>query len=88
MTTRNHCFQKQRLGRAIRTETHRLVVWQSPDEPDSAAAIELYEYADGPVEKKNIAAENPEIVRQLRAILDRHPAPETGTPRRQRNRAN
>lgn len=83
-----HCFQKKRLGRAIRTETHRLVVWQGPDEPDSAATIELYDYTDGPVEKKNIAVENPEIVRQLRAILDRHPVAETGTARLQRDHAN
>ncbi|MCU0749837.1 MAG: sulfatase [Akkermansiaceae bacterium] len=83
-----HCFRRDRLGRAIRTETHRLVVWQNPDEADSAAVIELYDYADGPVEKKNIASDNPEIVSKLRAILDRHPKPVTNKPRPQPNRAN
>lgn len=82
-----HCFRRDRLGRAIRTETHRLVVWQNPGEPDSAAAIELYAYADGPVEKKNIAAENPEKVSQLRAMLDRHPKPAFNDAPRQRNLA-
>lgn len=69
-----HCFQKKRLGRAIRTEQHRLVVWQNPGEPDSAAAIELYDYKNSPMELKNIANENPDIVKELKAILDRHPA--------------
>lgn len=82
-----HCFRRDRLGRAIRTETHRLVVWQNPDEPDSAAAIELYAYADGPVEKKNIAAESPQIVSQLRAMLDQHPKPASNNTRRQRSPA-
>lgn len=70
-----HCYRIHRLGRAIRTDRYRLVVWKRPDQPDSEAAIELYDYQDGPVERRNIASEKPEIVGQLKAILDRHPAP-------------
>jgi iduronate 2-sulfatase len=70
-----HCYQRHKLGRAIRTETHRLVVWQNPGKPDSTAEIELYEYPEDRIERKNIAAEQPGIVAGLRAILNRHPEP-------------
>jgi iduronate 2-sulfatase len=76
-----HCFQKKRLGRAIRTDSHRLVVWKNPGQPDSAETLELYDYRNGPVETKNIAAEHPEIVRELREILERHPEPGPNTKR-------
>jgi iduronate 2-sulfatase len=70
-----HCFQKQRLGRAIRTDRYRLVVWQNPGQPDNEESVELYDYQNGPVETKNIAVEQPEVVRELREILNRHPQP-------------
>lgn len=75
-----HCFQRHKLGRAIRTATHRLVVWQNPGrqnpgKPESTAEIELYEYLEDRIERKNIAAEQPAIVAELRAMLDRHPQP-------------
>jgi iduronate 2-sulfatase len=70
-----HCFQKQRLGRAIRTDRYRLVVWKNAGQPDNEESVELYDYLNGPVETKNIAAERPEVVRELREILNRHPQP-------------
>jgi iduronate 2-sulfatase len=70
-----HCFKRKRLGRAIRTEHHRLVEWRNPGEPESAAAIELYDYRGGPVESVNLAAARPDLVAELRAILARHPEP-------------
>jgi iduronate 2-sulfatase len=70
-----HCYRINRLGRAIRTDRYRLVVWNRLDRPESEAAVELYDYQDGPVERRNIAGERPEIVRELKAVLDRHPKP-------------
>jgi iduronate 2-sulfatase len=68
-----HCFPRARMGRAIRTDRYRLVEWKKPGAPAESAAIELYDYQNGPVEKKNLAAEKPEVVAELRAILNRHP---------------
>lgn len=72
-----HCFMKQRLGRAIRTERYRYVEWRNPDHPETEAAIELYDYSDGPVEKRNLASSRPELVRAMKTILARHPEPVT-----------
>lgn len=75
-----HCFRLARLGRAIRTDRYRLVEWRNADEAESAAAIELYDYTEGPVERENIAQARPEVVKELRAILAKHPAPVQGPP--------
>ena len=37
----------------------------------SAAELELYDYQTDPDETKNLAAEQPEVVASLRAILER-----------------
>jgi len=69
-----HCFPRgELLGRAIRTERHRLVEWKKIGAPAESALIELYDYTDDSVESRNLAAEQPEIVARLRAILARHP---------------
>ncbi|MDP1589416.1 MAG: sulfatase [Prosthecobacter sp.] len=68
-----HCFPKQKMGRAIRTERHRLVEWKQPGAPADTAEQELYDYEADPLETKNLAAEQPEVVKTLRAILARHP---------------
>jgi iduronate 2-sulfatase len=68
-----HCFPKQKMGRAIRTERHRLVEWKKPGARPENAEIELYDYVADPRETKNLAAEQPEAVKQLRAILNKHP---------------
>ena len=71
-----HCFPRGgKLGRAIRTERYRLVAWTPLGKPSSTPSYELYDYKQGPVETQNIAAQHPEIVATLRAILDRHPSP-------------
>lgn len=62
------------LGRAIRTDRYRLVEWKKTGEPEETAEFELYDYQNGPVEMRNIAAEKPEIVAELQAILATHPA--------------
>jgi iduronate 2-sulfatase len=58
-----------RLGRAIRTERHRLVEWKKPGAPAEAAERELYDYEADPAETKNLAAEQPEVVAELRELL-------------------
>ncbi len=65
-----HCYPRgERLGRAIRTAQHRFVEWKIPGAAADTADIELYDYTADPLETKNIAAENPEIVTRMRAIL-------------------
>lgn len=68
-----HCYPKEKLGRAIRTERHRLVEWKQVGAPAGSAVIELYDYESDPLETRNLAAEQPEIVKQLRGILSTHP---------------
>ena len=68
-----HCFPKQTLGRAIRTERYRLVEWKKPGAAPDAAELELYDYELDPLETKNFAREQPEVVAKMRAILARHP---------------
>jgi iduronate 2-sulfatase len=68
-----HCFPKQTLGRAVRTERYRLVEWKKPGAAPDAAELELYDYELDPLETKNLAREQPEVVAKMRAILARHP---------------
>lgn len=75
---RNHAFHaypKAKLGRAIRTERYRLVEWKPLDDRNSKAVYELYDYELDPLERKNLAAENPDIVESLRSILATYPEP-------------
>lgn len=68
-----HAFPKEKLGRAIRTERHRLVEWKTPGAPEDTAELELYDYQADPLESKNLATEQPEVVAKLRGILARYP---------------
>jgi hypothetical protein len=61
------------IGRAVRTDRYRLVDWKKPGAPRNNAVIELYDYVADPAETKNLAAEQPQVVAELRAILDRQP---------------
>ncbi len=66
-----------RLGRAIRTATHRLTEWKIPGAPADTADLELYDYVSDPLETKNLAASQPETVAKLRAILATYPEAKT-----------
>lgn len=69
-----HCYPRgERMGRAIRTERYRFIEWKKPGAPAGTAEFELYDYEADPLETKNLAATQPEVVTQLRAILARHP---------------
>ncbi|MCW0217738.1 MAG: sulfatase [Prosthecobacter sp.] len=73
-----HAFPRQRqgkpvIGRAIRTERYRLVEWKNPGAAPDTADLELYDYQDDPLETHNLAMTKPEVVAELRVILNRHP---------------
>jgi iduronate 2-sulfatase len=61
------------IGRAVRTDRYRLVEWKKPAVSVETAVVELYDYEDDPGESKNMAAEKPEVVAELRAVLDSQP---------------
>jgi iduronate 2-sulfatase len=74
-----HVFPRNRrrdgaiLGRAVRTERYRLVEWKKPGAPISTADFELYDYQSDPLETKNLAAAETNVVQQLEAILAAQP---------------
>lgn len=61
------------LGRAVRTERYRLVEWKKPGAAPETALLELYDYQTDPDETKNLAAEQTQVVAQLRAMLATQP---------------
>lgn len=63
----------KRIGRAVRTAEFRLVEWKVPGEPESSAVVELYDLARDPHERRNVAADRPDVVADLRAVLAREP---------------
>jgi iduronate 2-sulfatase len=65
--------RNQLLGRAIRTDRHRLVEWKKPGAAADTAVLELYDYVEDPGETKNLAAGRPETVTELKKLLATHP---------------
>ncbi len=65
--------RNQLLGRAVRTARYRLVEWKQIGQPADSAILELYDYEADPDETQNLAAERPDVVAQLRAILAQQP---------------
>ena len=61
------------IGRAVRTDRHRLVEWKKPGAAAATADLELYDYIADPLERKNLAADQPEVVARLRALLAAQP---------------
>ncbi|MBI2946757.1 MAG: sulfatase-like hydrolase/transferase [Verrucomicrobia bacterium] len=57
------------LGRAVRTERYRLVEWKKPGAPSESAEFELYDYKKDPLETKNLAGEEPKLVKKLHTPL-------------------
>jgi len=83
--------RNRRIGRAVRTAGQRLVEWKRPGADPNSAVLELYDYERDPLETKNLAADEPELVAQLRAILAAQAEAKqplrVDADRRQRNRA-
>lgn len=75
---RNHVYHAFPLGgyigRAIRTERYRLVEWKNWINP-TEVVYELYDYEKDPLETKNIADYEPNVVNRLKQILATHPEP-------------
>lgn len=65
--------RNDKLGRAIRTDRHRLVEWKVPGAATETAIYELYDYEADPLETRNLASEQPAVVKELAAILATHP---------------
>jgi iduronate 2-sulfatase len=63
----------ERIGRALRTERYRLVEWKEAGASPDTAILELYDYETDPAETRNLAAERPEVVAELRSLLARYP---------------
>src|SRR5262249_6676126 len=65
-STREYVFhvypRGERIGRAVRTARYRLVEWKVAGVAAESADLELYDYETDPLETKNLAAEQPEIV--------------------------
>ena len=68
-----HAFPKEKLGRVIRNARYRLVEWKTPGKSAETAEIELYDYESDPLETKNLATEQPEVVKELRMLLAKYP---------------
>ena len=75
--TKNYLFhvypRGERIGRAVRTTRYRLVEWRVPGHAADTADIELYDYENDPLETKNLAGEQPEVVSRMRAMLAKLP---------------
>lgn len=61
------------LGRAVRTDRYRFVEWKAPGAAATTAELELYDYVADPLEKRNLASSQPEIVAQLQRLLAAQP---------------
>ncbi len=73
-TAATHVYPRNNLlGRAVRTDRYRLVEWKVPGAAADTAELELYDYQTDAAETKNLAAERPEVVVQLRAVLAKQP---------------
>lgn len=70
-----HCYPRRggTMGRAIRTERYRMVEWRKPHAPHETAEYELYDYQSDPLERANLAAKQPEVLKKLKKILARYP---------------
>lgn len=59
-------FENHLMGYTMRTDRYRLVLWRDYRDPDRAPVfVELYDHQHDPCETRNIAVENPQIVKRL-----------------------
>ncbi len=70
-----HAYPKAKLGRALRTDRYRFVEWKNPNEDNSKAVYELYDYSKDPFERENIVDQRPNVVDEMKSILATYPKP-------------
>jgi iduronate 2-sulfatase len=59
-------FENRLMGYGMRTDKYRVIIWKDYTKPKSEPLfVELYDHVSDPNETKNIADENPEIVKEL-----------------------
>ncbi len=64
-------FEQHLMGYTMRTDRYRLVVWRDHRDPQAEPIfVELFDHQMDPQETKNIASENPELVRELTTQLN------------------
>lgn len=64
-------FENHLMGYTMRTDRYRLVLWRDYRDPNSTPVfVELYDHQNDPSETRNVATENPQIVRQLTKQLN------------------
>lgn len=63
-----------RVGRAFRTERYRLVEWVTREGGDDVIH-ELYDYENDPLETRNHASEQPEVIARIKELVAHEPAP-------------
>ena len=74
-----HVFPRNRrregaiLGHAVRTERYRIAQRKKPGAMPNTPDFELYDYQNDPLETKNLASAQPDIVKKLEALLPAQP---------------
>jgi arylsulfatase A-like enzyme len=59
-------FENKLMGYGMRTDRYRIIIWKDYTKPEvEPIFIELYDHTNDPTETKNVAKENPEIVKEL-----------------------
>lgn len=66
--------RRELLGRAVRDERYRLVEWNKIGAAPETATFELYDYQTDPLERKNLAQDQHEVLARLKALLAKQPA--------------
>jgi len=65
-------FENYLMGYGMRTDNYRLVVWKDYRDANAEPVfIELFDHQTDPTETKNIADENPELVKELLAQFNK-----------------
>ncbi len=65
-------FENNVMGYAMRTDRYRIIIWKDYKNPESEPLfVELFDHEDDPTETKNIAEDNPEVVKELIAQFNK-----------------
>ena len=65
-------FENRLMGYGMRTDKYRIIIWKDYTKPESEPIdIELYDHINDPKETKNVADENPELVKLLVAQFNK-----------------